>query len=72
MPDILSVPYVVALLFPTMIVDFIGHRDGGALVMGVVEYAALFLSDLLEFPVSCSRTSSTMTSPVPGAGRGAG
>ena len=46
MPDILSVPYVVALLFPTMIVDFIGHRDGGALVMGVVEYAALFLSDL--------------------------
>ena len=41
-----SMLYVLTLLFPTIIVGFIGQESGATLMMGVVEYALLFLSYL--------------------------
>jgi len=41
-----STLYAVALLFPTIIVGLIGQSTGATLAMGVVEYAALFLTYL--------------------------
>ena len=62
---VFSLLYVLALLFPTIIVEFLGHSAGATVVMGVVEYAVLFLSYLgLSFIATFFNTCVVYTTKV--------